>query len=126
MPADMVRVKLVLDTPDGDQERLEEDLQFLLDELSQIDTESIERESVGPAPPGTRGDGLNAAGALLIALGSSGATLPVLVGLLRDWLTRRGSGAMRLKIGSDEVELSHVSSATQQRVLEEFLRRHQE
>jgi Effector Associated Constant Component 1 len=126
MPADMVRVRLVLDTPDGDQERVEEDLQFLLDELSQIDTESIERESVGTAPPGTRGDGLNAAGALLIALGSSGATLPVLVGLVRDWLTRRGSGAVRLKIGSDEVELSHVSTATQQRVLEEFLSRHQE
>ena len=68
---------------------------------------------------------MDAAGALLIALGGSGATLPVLVGLVRDWLTRRGSGSVRLKIGSDEVELTHASSATQQRVLDEFLSRHQ-
>jgi hypothetical protein len=124
MPADTVSLRLVLD-PDGqDEERTEEDLQFLLDELSLAETESIERASAGPAPVGTRGDVLNAAGALLIALGSSGATLPVLIGLVRDWLSRRGSGTVRLKIGSDEVELSHVPSETQQRVLEEFLSRH--
>lgn len=126
MPSDVVWVRLVVETSDEDQERTEDDLQLLLKELSQIDTESIERESVGPAPPGTRGEGLNAAGALLIALGSSGATLPVLIGLVRDWVGRRGSGSVRLKIGSDEVEVCNVSSPTQQRVLEEFLRRHQD
>jgi hypothetical protein len=61
---------------------------------------------------------------LLIALGGSGATLPVLVGLIRDWLKRRGSGVVRLKIGSDEVELTHTSSELQQQVLDEFVRRH--
>jgi len=125
MSADAIEVRLVLDTEDGDQERSEEDLQYLLDELAQIDVASIEREPVGPAPPGTRGAGVDAAGALLIALGGSGATLPVLVGLVRDWLTRRGSGVVRLKIGSDEVELTHASSVIQQQVLDEFLSRHQ-
>ncbi len=125
MPADAIQVRLVLDTEDGDPERSEEDLQYLLDELAQIDVASVERESAGPAPPGTRGAGVDAASALLIALGGSGATLPVLVGLVRDWLTRRGSGAVRLKIGEDEVELTHASSAMQQRVLDEFLSRHQ-
>ncbi len=126
MPTNAIQVRLVLDTEDGDPERSEEDLQYLLDELAQIDIASIERESAGPAPPGTRGAGVDAASALLIALGGSGATLPVLVELIRDWLTRRGSGAVRLKIGSDEVELTHASSAMQQRVLDEFLSRHQE
>ena len=126
MPTNAIQVRLVLDTEDGDPERSEEDLQYLLDELAQIDIASIERESTGPAPPGTRGAGVDAAGALLIALGGSGATLPVLVELIRDWLTRRGSGAVRLKIGEDEVELTHASSAMQQRVLDEFLSHHQE
>lgn len=125
MPANAIRVRLVLDPEDADQERTEEDLQYLLDELAQIDTATIEREPTGPAPPGTRGGGLDAAGALLIALGGSGATLPVLVGLVRDWLTRRGSGSVRLKIGSDEVELTHASSSMQQQALDEFVRRHQ-
>jgi len=126
MSADAIQVRLVLDDEDGDQERGEEDLRYLLDELAQIDISSIEREPAGPAPPGTRGAGVDAAAALLIALGGSGATLPVLVGLVRDWLTRRGSGAVRLKIGEDEVELTHASSAMQQRMLDEFLSRHQE
>jgi hypothetical protein len=125
MEGEAVQMSLVLDTRDEDQERAEEDLQYLSDELVQIDGVSIERESIGPPPPGTRGAGVDAAGALLIALGGSGATLPVLVGLVRDWLARRGSGAVRLKIGSDEVELTHTSSATQRRVLDEFLSRHQ-
>jgi hypothetical protein len=125
MEGGAVQMRLVLDTQDQDEERTEDDLQYLLGELVQIDGVSIERESAGPAPPGTRGAGVDAAGALLIALGGSGATLPVLVGLVRDWLTRRGSGSVRLKIDSDEVELTHASSATQQRVLDEFLSRHQ-
>jgi Effector Associated Constant Component 1 len=125
MPADENQVRLILDSEDGDQERTEEDLQYLLGELAQIDVASIERESVGPAPPGTRGAGVDAAGALLIALGGSGATLPVLVGLVRDWLTRRGSGSVRLKIGDDELEVTHASTAMQQRALDEFLSRHQ-
>jgi hypothetical protein len=120
-----VQMRLVLDPQDEDQERTEDDLQYLLGELVQIDGVSIERESAGPAPVGTRAAGVDVASALLIALGGSGATLPVLVGLVRDWLTRRGSGSVRLKIGSDEVELTHASSATQQLVLDEFLSRHQ-
>jgi hypothetical protein len=126
MPADEIQVRLVLDPEGGDQERTEEDLQYLLDELAQVDVASVGRDQAGPAPPGTRGAGVDAAGALLIALGGSGATLPVLVGLVRDWLARRGSGSVRLKIGSDEVELTHASTAMQQRVLNEFLSRHQE
>jgi Effector Associated Constant Component 1 len=125
MAADVIRVRLVLAAQDGDEERTEEELHYLLDELDQVGAASIEREPTGPAPPGTRGAGVDAAGALLIALGGSGATLPVLVALVRDWLTRRGSGTVRLKIGSDEVELTHASSAMQQRALDEFLSRHQ-
>jgi hypothetical protein len=125
MQEEAIHVRLVLGTEDEDQERVEEDLRYLLDELAQIDVASIERESAGPAPAGTRGPGIEAAGILLIALGGSGATLPVLVGLLRDWLTRRGSGSVRLKIGEDEVQLTHASSTIQQQALSEFLRRHQ-
>jgi hypothetical protein len=125
MAADVIRVRLVLAAQDGDEERTEEELHYLLDELDQVGAASIEREQTGAAPPGTRGAGVNAAGALLIALGGSGATLPVLVALVRDWLTRRGSGTVRLKIGSDEVELTNASSAMQQRALDEFLSRHQ-
>jgi hypothetical protein len=125
MAAEAMRLRLVLAAQDEDEERIEQDLHYLLDELDQAGAASIERAAAGPAPPGTRSAGVDAAGALLIALGGSGATLPVLVGLVRDWLARRGSGMVRLKIGSDEIELTNASSAMQQRALDDFLSRHQ-
>ncbi len=62
--------------------------------------------------------------AVLIALGGSGATLPVLIALIRDWLNRRGSGIVRVKIGEDELDLPNASPELQQRVLDAFLSRH--
>ena len=37
MVADAIQVRLVLDAQDGDEERTEEDLHYLLDELDQVD-----------------------------------------------------------------------------------------
>jgi hypothetical protein len=50
--------------------------------------------------------------------------LPVLIALIRDWLNRRGSGIVRLKIDEDEVEFNNASPELQQRVLNAFLSRH--
>ena len=125
MQVDGMQVRLMLDGPGEDRERAEDDLQYLREDLAEIGVAGIERESGGPAPEGVRGVGMDTAGVLLIALGSSGATLPMLVGLVRDWLVRRGSGTVRLKIGSDEIEVTHTSNAVQQRALDEFLRRHE-
>ncbi len=124
MPGDGMQVRLLLDSQDGDRDRAEDDLRYLREELAELGVAGIERESDAPAPKGVRGVGLDTAGVLLVALGSSGATLPMLVGLVRDWLLRRGSGTVRLKIGSDEIEVTRASGAVQERALNEFLRRH--
>ncbi|GHE10396.1 hypothetical protein [Streptomyces alanosinicus] len=63
-------------------------------------------------------------GALLLGLGGSGALLPALAALVQNWLTRRCSGSVRLKIGEDEIVLTGAGDEVQQRALEEFLRRH--
>ncbi len=109
-----------------DRERADEDVQYLISELSQLDVDRIERASAGAAPEGTRAGGAVELGALLVAVGGSGAVLPMLVGLVRDWVSRRGSGSVKLTIGGDSLELSGVSGKDQHRVLEEFLRRHQD
>ncbi|MEU1130229.1 hypothetical protein ABZ383_10235 [Streptomyces sp. NPDC005900] len=117
----------MLDTGDDDREYSEEHLQYLLAELSQLDLTSIDRVLLPvPPPPGTRSSGAVELGALVIGLGGSGALLPVLVGLVRDWLDRRRSGTIRIKIGDDEIELATASDEMRQRALEEFLRRHGE
>jgi hypothetical protein len=121
-----ISVELVVDTGDDDREFAEEQLQYLLAELSQLDLESIDRapSALPGPPPGSRGSGAVELGALVIGLGGSGALLPVLVGLVQDWLNRRRSGTIRLKIGDDEIELTRASDEMRQHALEEFLRRH--
>jgi hypothetical protein len=126
MKGDVIQVRLVLDTQGEPQERAEQDLQYLLDDILQIGGTKVDREPAGPRPPGAKVVDAVTVGALLIALGSSGAALPALVGLVRDWLARRGTGTVRLKIGSDEVEITEASSELQRRALDEFLTRHRE
>ncbi|GAA1162760.1 hypothetical protein F4556_000464 [Kitasatospora gansuensis] len=119
-------VWLVLDTGDDDPEYTEEQLQYLIDELRGLDLSSIERASQAPAPPGARSTGALELGAVLIGLGSSGALLPALVGLVQGWLGRRRAGTVRLRFGDDEIELTATSDEVQQRALDEFFRRHGE
>jgi hypothetical protein len=125
MEVGVIRIGLTLIAEDEDEARLREDQPYLLDELAEINGVSVEWSATGPALPGTRSGGLDTV-ALIVALGGSGATLPVIVGLARDWLQRRGSGSVRLKIGTDEIEITHASVSAQDRALDEFLRRHPE
>ena len=122
---DAVQVVLSIEEPDSDPEQVEEDLAYLLDEIGQLDEVEVDRIGGGSAPDGVRaGPGLELATAI-IGLGSSGATLPVLLAAVRDWLRRRQSGTIRLKIGADEIEIKHPDPATQHRLVDEFVRRHQ-
>lgn len=125
MPDPVSRVRVSFDSGDDDEEYVEAQLRYLLEELSEAGVADVERSLVD-APPGTRTGGAVEVGALLIGLGGTGATLPVLIGLLRDWLSRRSSGTLRLKIGEDELELTGADEAMRQRALEDFLQRHPE
>ncbi|NUW05183.1 hypothetical protein G6W50_36595 [Streptomyces sp. CAI 127] len=121
-----ILVELTFSAGDGDPEQTEEQLQYLLAELREMELPSVERLMSAQAPTGTRGGDAVEVGALLIGLGGSGALLPVVVGLVQDWLSRRRSGSIRMKIGDDELELTAASDEMQQRALTEFLRRHGE
>jgi hypothetical protein len=116
----------VFDAACDDSEYAEQELQYLIDELQELDLASIDRASQRPPPPGTRGAGAMELGAPVIGLGGSGTLLPVLAGQVQACLGRRRSGSVRLKLGDDEIELTAVSDEVQQRSLNEFLARHRE
>lgn len=118
-------VTLIFDDAEADPEYLEEQLQILIAELDEHDVGDIERVPGPPAPDGTRAAAGIELGALLIGLGGAGATLPVLIGLLRDFLGRRNSGTIRVKLGEDEIELGGASRAERQQFIDDFLRRHE-
>lgn len=122
MRPDHLTVEIALSFEDAEQ--AEQDLRFLRMELDDIDHEGVETAVTGPAPAGARSGGSVGTGALLVALGSSGAALPALIALIKDWLGRRRAGTIKVTIGSDSVEMSGFLTAEQQRALDAFLRRH--
>lgn len=109
---------------DPDHQIDEDELQYLLEELRELDLLVSSRAETDVIEAGVRGGTVAEIAAVVIALSESGATLPHVVQLLQDWLRRRRSGSIRLKIGTDELVLTGVSDRMQQQALDEFIERH--
>lgn len=121
--AEQLTVELRIDSEQVDRSRADQHAVYLVEAIREMGVPAIGRVEA-PAPLGARASSELELGAIIVGLGASGATLPMLIGLARDWLGRRREGSITLKIGSDELHLTHVSTADQQRALDSFLERH--
>ena len=119
-------VRLELAEDGADAERLEEVTGFLRRELLQLDVADVAAVPAGEPPPGSRAFDVLAIGALLVTLGKSAEGLRSVVDAVRHWLTRSGGvrRTVKLEIGGDVLELSEVSTADQQRLIDVFVSRH--
>lgn len=77
---------LKLDSPDLDEEELDQARTNLLDELVELDGCTAEVLPEGKAPPGAKGEPVTL-GTIVISLASAGV-LTALVECLRSWLSR--------------------------------------
>jgi hypothetical protein len=107
--------------PGLDAEQLDEATSGLYRQLCELDLDSVERPSRGPAPEGARGDALEIA-TLLVTVADSRVVASV-VEVLRRWLGVRPAGRIRLRLGDDEIEVEGLSTAEQQRLIREWLDR---
>ncbi len=108
--------------PDTDAEEVAEATLQLRRELLDLDVE-VERLRAGEPPPGTRAVELAALGALAVTLSQSQLLTPVMAAV-RSWLAGQ-QRSIKLELGGDVLELSGVSSKQQQRLVDEWLRRHE-
>lgn len=109
----------------ADAEHLEELARALREEILTLDVESVVPRSAGEAPPSTRAVDAAAVGALVVSVSPALEAMARLVTTVVDWLRRGGTErTVRLKIGNDELELSGVSSATQQQLATDWIRSH--
>jgi hypothetical protein len=109
----------------SDDERLEELALLLRRELLVLDVESVEPATGEPAPEGTRGGLMSAAGALVVALPSAAGKVAALVTLVRDWLRQTGSKrTVRIEIDGDVLELTGATSELQTRLADAWITRH--
>lgn len=118
-------VRLQLSEDGADAERLDTLTGHLRNELRELDVE-VAGVPAGTAPPGTRALDPVAIGALLVTVGQSTLALRDVIATVRGWLSR-GAGTRRtvkIEIDGDTLELSEVSAAEQDRLVELFVGRH--
>jgi hypothetical protein len=110
----------------SDDGRLEELALVLRQELLALDVRAVEPYREGEVPDGTRGPGLAAiAGVLSVSLQPGLQVLGSVVSVVRDWLRRSGGGrTVKVTIDGDTIELSGVSDAAQQQLVDAWVRKH--
>jgi hypothetical protein len=109
--------------PDSDAEEVAEATLQLRRELLELDVDAVELPRGGEPPPGTRAVELAALGALAVTLAKS-QLLTSVVATVRSWLAGSPQRSIKLELDGDVLELGGVSSKQQERLAEEWLRRH--
>jgi hypothetical protein len=119
-------IRLQLAEDGADAERLDALTGYLRRELLQLDVEEVSRVQAGDVPPGARAIDVLALGGLVVSLGRAATGLQQVVAAIRRWLSS-GDGIRRtvkIEIDGDILELSEVSLAEQDRLVDLFVRRH--
>ena len=127
MPEDLGTLQVQLDVDDDlSAYEFDELTAALQRELLQLDVDSVDRVSAGPAPDGSRGVDLAALGALLVQVGKAAPVLGQVVDVIEAWAARSPKRTAVLTIGGDKLELGGLSEKDQRLVIRDWMARHAE
>jgi len=118
---DTVLLRIDVDDSDADDEDRARLARRLRDALLDLDVDAVQEASTGPAPDGSKGVEMVEAGALLVSLAP--ALLASVTDLVRRWLGDRGTRTVRMSVDGNSIEVSGVSSADEERLVEDWLHR---
>jgi hypothetical protein len=110
--------------PDTDAEELAQLTDRLRTELLDLDIDAVRQPVRGDAPEDAKGTGLLAAGQLVVGLAATPEVLASIIGAIRSWLGRNRARTVKLTLGEDALEVSGVSSAEQDRLIDLWIARH--
>jgi hypothetical protein len=110
--------------PDTDAEELAQLAGRLRAELLDLDVDAVRQPMRGEAPPDAKGAGLLAAGELVVGLVASPEVLASIIDGIRSWLGRNRARSVKLTLDGDALEVSGVSSAEQERLIDLWVSRH--
>jgi hypothetical protein len=116
---------LVVPESDADDEEADRLARRLRAELAELDTESVRLATGGEVPAGAKAADATTVGAIVVALGSSGAVFPAVIETVRDWLGRQhGRHRVAVTIDGDSIELEAATVAQQRAIVDAFVRKH--
>jgi hypothetical protein len=110
--------------PDTDAEELAWLAGRLRAELLDLDVDAVRQPLRGDAPRDAKGAGLLAAGELVVGLAASPPVLASVIDAVRSWLGRNRARGVKLTLDGDTLEVSGVSSAEQDRLIDLWVSRH--
>jgi hypothetical protein len=87
-------------------------------ELRELDIESAEPATAGPAPPGTRAGEFLTAGALIVMLVRSPELFKLLVETVQSGISRGGERSVELEINGDKLKITGISRRDQREVIQ--------
>jgi len=120
---DQLSVKLEVG-PDTDAEELAQLAGRLRAELLDLDVDDVQQPPRAEAPEESKGGGWVTAGELVVQLVASAGTLMSIITGVRSWLGRNSARSVKLSLGGDALEVSGVSSAEQDRLIDPWVSRH--
>jgi hypothetical protein len=116
-------LKLVVGGFDGDLMAISDASTQLLEELSLLDFDQLDR-ALGEEPiVGTRSADAVAIGAL-VGLLLSPVALRTALDVVKSWLVRQERGSVTVTYGKDKIVLTAASGAEQEALVEAFLKKH--
>jgi hypothetical protein len=110
--------------PDADAEELARLAGRLRTELLDLDVDDVQQPARAEAPEESKGAGWLASGELVVQLVASAQGLMSVIAGVRSWLGRNSARSVKLTIGGDALEVSGVSSAEQDRLIDLWVSRH--
>ncbi len=110
--------------PDTDSEELTQLAGRLRAELLDLDVDAVRQPARGEAPKDAKGASLLAAGELVVGLVASPEVLASIIDMVRSWLGRNRARSVKLTLDGDALEVSGVTSAEQDRLIDLWVTRH--
>ena len=92
-------------------------------ELLDLDVADVRHGTEGEAPDGARAIDVEALGTLLVTAVTAPEVLRAVVGTIRDWLGRSRARSVCVEIDGDVLQVTGISSADQERLIESWLAR---
>jgi hypothetical protein len=109
--------------PDCDADELAEFTQRLREQLLDLDVDSVNLVAE-EAGPGAKGMGLLGIGGLIVRFSVRSDLVRAIVDRVVEWLSRQSVRSVKLTLDSDSLEVTGVSSAEQQQLIDLWVARH--
>jgi hypothetical protein len=110
--------------PDTDAEERARLAGRLRAELLDLDVDTVRQPVLGEVPKDAKGADLLAVGQLVVGLVATPEVLASIIGAVQSWLGRNRARFVKLTLGGDALEVSGVSSAEQDRLIDLWVSRH--